>query len=466
MSRVAAGASTVLLAAVIGCSSTDVGSVRQDPHATLQVWIRQTPGSAAADTEARLVAAFSKATGYNAKAIALYDDFETKLEQQAAQRQLPDIVINDTAQVGFMQSQGWLEQIGRSTFPNTADLSDRAWKATQAANGNYYGVPFSAHTFAFFIRSDWRKKLGLPLPKTWQDLVNMAVAFTTQDPDGDAKADTYGLDIPGTTKRGYMAWYFTTPLLDNGGDFLQQSQPGRWVPEINSAKSVQAAQWLQQMFCQYKVVNPDAVTIDTPAAHDRFEKGALGMYLTGPYMLPRFLKSMGGAELDVVPMPAGPGGGPSALAEGENVYLTRGSPNEAGQMAFAEFATSIEGQSIGMDGDDAGPIVRRGRRVALAPLPPRNTPGTASCLQHPGHSRGAARAAHFHRGLPADQRGTQRLHRGAHDADLQARSGAGQVGRSRGGVDGPVHRDRAADRGRQRLARSGVPMNDQSGASR
>jgi multiple sugar transport system substrate-binding protein len=82
------------------------------------------------------------------------------------------------------------------------------------------------------------------------------------------------------------------------------------------------------------------------------------MYLTGPYMLPRFLKSMGGAELDVVPMPAGPGGGPSALAEGENVYLTRGSPDRAAQLAFAEFATSVEGQTIGMDGDDAGPIVR------------------------------------------------------------------------------------------------------------
>jgi len=115
MQRVAAGASTVLLAAALGCSSTDVGTVRQDPHAALQVWIRQTPGSAAANTEARLVAAFSKATGCKAKAIALYDDFETKLEQQAAQRQLPDIVISDTAQVGFMQSQGWLERIDRNT---------------------------------------------------------------------------------------------------------------------------------------------------------------------------------------------------------------------------------------------------------------------------------------------------------------------------------------------------------------
>jgi multiple sugar transport system substrate-binding protein len=356
--RVAAAVSAVLLAAVAGCSSTDVGNVRQDRHATLQVWIRQTPGSAAANTAARLVAAFSQATGYKARLVALYEDFETKLEQQAAQRQLPDIVINDTAQIGTMQSQGWLEEIDRANFPSGADLSDRAWKAAQAANGRYYGLPFSAHTFAFFIRADWRARLGLPLPKTWEDLANMAVAFTTRDPDGDGKADTYGLDIPGTTKRGYMAWYFSTYLLDNGGDFLSAAEPGRWVPAINNPKSVQAAQWLRQMFCQYKVVNPDAVGIDTPRAHDTFEKGIAGMYLTGPYMLPRFVKSMGAARLEVLPVPAGPGGGPSALAEGENVYLTRGSPNRAGQMAFAQFATSVEGQTIGMDGDNGGPIVR------------------------------------------------------------------------------------------------------------
>jgi multiple sugar transport system substrate-binding protein len=82
------------------------------------------------------------------------------------------------------------------------------------------------------------------------------------------------------------------------------------------------------------------------------------MYLTGPYMLPRFVKSMGSAKLEVFPVPPGPSGGPGALAEGENVYLTMGSPNRAGQKAFAEFATSVEGQTISMDGDNNGPIVR------------------------------------------------------------------------------------------------------------
>src|SRR5258706_3691785 len=126
------------------------------------------------------------------------------------------------------------------------------------------------------------------------------------------------------------------------------------------------------MFSQYKAVNPDEFSIDTPRAHDTFEKGIAGMYLTGPYMLPRFVKSMGGDKLEVVPMPPGPGGGPSALAEGENVYLTRGSPDRVGQLAFAQFATSVQGQTIAMDGDNGGPIVRL----------PRNTKSDIGTVRH------------------------------------------------------------------------------------
>jgi multiple sugar transport system substrate-binding protein len=345
-----------LLAA--GCSSTSVANVPQDSNAVLQVWIRQPPGSPAADTAKRLVKAFTQATGVRAKLVALYEDFETKVQQQAAQRQLPDIVINDTAQLGTMQTQGWIQEINPATFPGGDRVSDRAWKATQAADGRYYGVPFSAQSFAIFVRADWRARLHLPPPKTWDDLATMARAFTENDPDGDGRNDTYGLVIPGTTKRGYMSWYFSTYLWANGGDFLTSDGHGRWRPAINNDKSAQAVAWLKDMFCGLKVVNPDAVSIDTPRAHDTFEKGIGGMYLTGPYMLSRFVKSMGSDKIEVFPVPDGPGSGHGALAEGENVYLMAGSRNRAGQRKFAEYAVSTAGQTIGMDGDNPGPIVR------------------------------------------------------------------------------------------------------------
>src|SRR6266511_4212899 len=224
--------------------------------------------------------------------------------------------------------QGWIQEVNPATFAGAASISDRAWKATLASNGKNYAVPFSAQSFAVFVRADWRARLHLPEPKSWNDLAAMARAFTNNDPDGNGRKDTYGLVVPGTTKRGYMSWYFSTYLWANGGDFLASDGQGRWQPAINNDKSVQAVAWLKDMFCRDKVVNPDAVSIDTPRAHDTFEKGIGGISLTGPYMLSRFVKSMGGDKIEVFPVPPGPAGGPGgALAEGENVYLMAGSRN-------------------------------------------------------------------------------------------------------------------------------------------
>ncbi|MDI4647448.1 extracellular solute-binding protein [Cohnella hashimotonis] len=57
-----------------------------------------------------------------------------------------------------------------------------------------------------WIRKDWLIKLNLPEPKTMADVLAISKAFTTQDPDGNGKPDTFGLAMNKTL------------LLTNGGD--------------------------------------------------------------------------------------------------------------------------------------------------------------------------------------------------------------------------------------------------------
>jgi len=346
-----------LAVALTGCSSTG-GEAKQDADATIEIWIRQAPGSDSEKTAQRLAEAFTASTKIPTKVVAIFDDFETKLQQQAAQHQLPDIVINDTAQLGNMQQQGWLREVDRATIGGGDKLADRAWKAATAADGKYYAMPFSAQSFALLVRADWRAKLKLPVPKTWAELADLGAAFTERDPDGNGKKDTYGFVVPGTTQRGYMSWYFSSYLWANGGDFVESAGAGKWRPAINNAKSVEAATWLKEQFCTRKSVNPGAVNLNTTSSHEVFEKGQAGIYLVGPYVLARFVKSMGTEKIEAIEVPKGPSGGPGTLAEGENVYLMAGSDNEAGQVKFAEFAGSVEGQTIGMNADNPGAIVR------------------------------------------------------------------------------------------------------------
>lgn len=61
----------------------------------------------------------------------------------------------------------------------------------------YYITALSAlapnHTLC--IRTDWLEKLNLEVPTTEEEFYNVAVAFATQDPDGNGQDDTYGMSL-------------------------------------------------------------------------------------------------------------------------------------------------------------------------------------------------------------------------------------------------------------------------------
>ncbi|MBO3746541.1 sugar ABC transporter substrate-binding protein [Streptosporangiaceae bacterium NEAU-GS5] len=363
------------VAVAAALAATTLTSCSGSGSDALEIWIRQAPGSDSAKTAQKLADAFTKSTGVKTKVVALFDDFETKLQQQAAQKNLPDIVINDTAQLGNMQTQGWIQEIDKSKLKGADQLSDVAWKAAQAANGKYYGAPFSSQSFAILERKDWREKLGMPVPQTWDDLAALAKAFTEKDPDGNGAADTAGWVMPAGTKRGYAMWYSSSYVYANGGDFVTDMGGGKFKPAVNTPQFVQAIQYLQDQFCKGKTVNPGAVSNDTTISHEVFEKGQGGIYLTGPYVLARFEKNIGPGKVEVIPLPKGPSGGPGTLGEGENVYLMAGSDRTDDQRKFAEYAISAAGQQVGMNGDAPGAIVR---------LPINTTVDMASQRKDPG----------------------------------------------------------------------------------
>lgn len=346
----------VVTLALAGCTSaapaTGGGSgVKQNEEAVLEVWTRTTPGSASEAATIRQVEAFTEATGYKAEVTAIFDDFETKLAQRAGQKNLPDIVLNDVSQLGTMQTQGILREIDLKDVKNAKDLSPQALEAGQAVDGKTYGIPYSAQANALYIRSDWLQKLGLKAPTNWDEMLEVATAFTQNDPDGNGQADTYGLAVPGSTKRGYASWYFSNFLWSAGGDFISGSGD-EWLPSMSSDEAIEATTWFRDLQCTAGVIQPGAVSMDTPPTNETFESGVTGMYVTGPYMMPRFDKVLGADKYEVVPMPEGPKDD-SVLAEGGTVYLMAGSENEKGQTAFADWYISPEAQKFGMEGTEA-----------------------------------------------------------------------------------------------------------------
>jgi multiple sugar transport system substrate-binding protein len=326
---------------------------QQDP---VRVWTRSSKDGR--KTYDAIATAFTQKTGIPVEYFNATTDFEQRVARAAVANDLPDLIINDSGATGQFVQMGMLEAIDRSSFAGESDIHERAWEDAKGFDGRYYGVPTSAQAHVLFVRKDWREKLGLPIPQTWDDVANLALAFTTKDPDGNGRADTYGLVLPGSAQRGYAAWYFSSFLWQGGGEFVRMVRPGYFKGALDEPAAKKAGEYLHKLQCSLKVTQPGAINAPTQEANKSFISGQTGMYLSGPYHIALFDREPGHDKVEVVPAPAGPGGR-AVLAGGELAYFPKAAKNKAAAKKFVEFLISPQGQTLGMKTNGGGVAVVR-----------------------------------------------------------------------------------------------------------
>ncbi|MGW3653211.1 sugar ABC transporter substrate-binding protein [Streptomyces sp. NPDC000878] len=351
--RLAAGLVATGLAfgtAACGAGSDSAGG---DPN-TLEVWTRSNPDPAA--TYERVFAAFTKKTGIKIDYQPVIN-FDQQLQSRASTKDLPDVMINDTALMGSYQSQGLLKVIDPDSIAGHEQITAQSWSSTVGIDGRHYGIPYSRQAQTLMIRKDWLVKLGLKAPTTWQEMLSVAKAFATRDPDGDGKADTYGMVVPGSAQNGYAAWWGASFLWQGGAKIVEPEGKGTYRAAMDSAAAVDTVTWMKDnLFCgDNAVTQPGALTAVTSTATN-FQDGNAGMYLTGPYNIATFDQTLGKDKYEVVPAPAGPAGG-DVLADGENIYFGARTGKTKQEQALAAFLVSAEGQRLAMTGENQ-PVVR------------------------------------------------------------------------------------------------------------
>src|SRR5205823_6135152 len=218
-------------AALADCSSGSGGTGGSTPAADasgpLKVWARAANDSPKAYQA--IFDAFTQKTGVKIEPFFTLTDFETKLSAAATAHDLPDVVVNDAAQLGSMKTQGIIREVDKGKIAGADKLAPGSWDSATDLTGKTYAIPFSAQANLLFIRKDWLAKLNLSEPKSWDDVATIAKAFTTQDPDGNGKADSYGLAVPGSTSRGYVSWYWSSFLWQAGGEYFNSAGNGKFT---------------------------------------------------------------------------------------------------------------------------------------------------------------------------------------------------------------------------------------------
>lgn len=145
-------------------------------------------------------------------------------------------------------------------------------------DGKMYGFaepPPLPRREGLLIRKDWLTNLGLAEPKTLDELYNIAVAFTTQDPDKNGKADTYG-----------FGGFINGTGIGDRFDFIfgAYGVPGLWSWDNLASFGLNvrnpdypAALAYMKTLVDGKVIDPDWPTIKRDEFRARWKQGRFGI---------------------------------------------------------------------------------------------------------------------------------------------------------------------------------------------
>ncbi|GIP16466.1 lipoprotein LipO [Paenibacillus montaniterrae] len=184
-------------------------------------------------------------------------------------------------------------------------------KAGTKSDGKLYEVGRINEVYplvSLFIRQDWLDELGLDMPKTTEEMIAVAKAFTEQDPDRNGQDDTYGIaavhfgDTAGIIRYMYNA------------NFVNVDENNELQFGLENMKL--ATQFRRDLY-EAGVMDKDFLTDkDGSKAKQDFLNGKVGImgWMTNDYTsfstkeLDTLMKNAPEAKLAIVPLPETPVG--------------------------------------------------------------------------------------------------------------------------------------------------------------
>lgn len=150
---------------------------------------------------------------------------------------------------------------------------------TSSTDGQMYGMtsartPLNTANHGMWIRKDWLDQLGLEMPKTMDELYEVALHFVTDDPDQNGQDDTFGITFN-------YNFYTIMKTLYGQPDNNMQVVDGKLEDWIGSQAYKDCFTMLKQMY-ENGILDPEFVT-DTNYEKQRqnLVTGKAGIYMAG-----------------------------------------------------------------------------------------------------------------------------------------------------------------------------------------
>lgn len=162
------------------------------------------------------------------------DTGEQKMNVTIASGQLPDIIPVNAKQLQQLLEADLIMDLtdiyDKYASPLTKEiLMEDGGKSIQSAmfGGKLMALPNTGSAMdgagMIWLRQDWLNRLNLPEPRTMDDLMAIAEAFTNRDPDGNNVKDTFVFDMNKDSLGGGMGGFFN----------VFHAYPNAWIQDAS-----------------------------------------------------------------------------------------------------------------------------------------------------------------------------------------------------------------------------------------
>lgn len=190
--------------------------------------------------------------------------------------EVPDIMELQTADYPAFASQGLLVPLDDfiRNNPHTARINPAMYEGYRMRDGKIYGIPtWRGGGTVTYIRKDWLDNVGLAVPTTWNEYVQVLRAFTFNDPNRSGRQDTVGLTMP--FQSGWEFDYYNRFIMQDAYlDFVFKN--GRWYDGFTEPEMIPALErWIQ--LYREGVLDPEFVTDNTGRSRNKLMEGRAGV---------------------------------------------------------------------------------------------------------------------------------------------------------------------------------------------
>ena len=275
----------------------------------------------------------------------------------------PDLIYNNYERVIRIETQterlmdlkDVLASIDTSAFLTQADMSVAAY------GGKTIILPVQRVQMGFGIRKSWLEKVGETFPATWDDVKRISAKFSSEDPDGNGAADTFGMALQAAKPRDliHMLDLYTFgaglrhTLIDPDGNIT-----------IDQPEHAAVLKEFMKTFTEYGFVTPDTINHSFGEMYQVIEGGRAGMFRVGDWNVKKWDSEALNGDFLVGPWPAHLDGKDNAVVIGgmRGVAVPENSPNKDLAIAFAKFLLSQPAQQAALE--NVGAAVRKDLDIA------------------------------------------------------------------------------------------------------